>query len=346
MCGLCGVYGAIGKQEKYAFGLLQMFAQTRGRDSTGVGLIYHSKKIKPVVLKNVSGQESLVVAYPYHFDQFSWTLEASGLSCIIGHNRWATVGVVNEENAHPFHVGDIIGCHNGTIPTHSMYQFDNYDFRSTDSKIIMDELASGRTITEIVEYLHGAWAFTWYDTKKKRLHMCRNKERTLFVAKHKDGKTISWASESWMLSIALSKSGIKYDEIQSVVIDRDLTWKIQGNGTIILDDVVHAVGGKVREYKSAWGGIGRMLGLDEKEEEKPKGNVLPLYRENFEEDYAKTYGETFVPRRRFEYLTRDGCSNCTGDIGWDDRKSLVWVDNETPLCIDCDKHLTGKAKVN
>ena len=97
MCGLCGVYGSIGKAEKHAFNILQMFSQLRGRDSTGVGLIYHNKKTKPVVLKSVGGQESLVTAYPLHFDQFSWSLDEENLVCIIGHNRWATVGAVTEE---------------------------------------------------------------------------------------------------------------------------------------------------------------------------------------------------------------------------------------------------------
>jgi len=350
MCGLCGVYGFIGKQEKHAFGLLQMFAQTRGRDSTGVGLIYHNKKIEPEILKSVGGQETLAINNQEHFDQFDWTLTDEGLACIVGHNRWATVGLVNEENAHPFYTGSIIGCHNGTILPYSITHLDSYKYKLTDSEIIMKELAEGYHISEVVKYLHGAWALTWYDTKKRRLHMCRNKERTLFVVKHKEGKTISWASEAWMLNIALSRSGIKHEKVHSVVIDRNLVWKIKGNGTIELAEVQVAIGGKIRPW-SSWGMMDKWFGgeclVPSKDEEKKKeGNVVPLHQEEFEEDYVNTYGRMWVPRRRFEHLTKGGCSNCTGDIGWADRKSLVWVDGETPLCVDCAEHLTGKAEVN
>ena len=358
MCGLSGVYGAIGVPERNAFGVLQMFAQLRGRDSTGVGLVYHNKKRKPDVLKSVGGQETLAIDYPTHFDQRAWTLKDTGLLCVIGHNRWATVGGVNEENAHPFHIKNIIGCHNGTIPTYDMRHLDKHRYGVTDSQIIMEELAEGKSINDTVEYLPGAWAFTWYDTKRRRLNMCRNKERTLFVTTSKNGKTLFTCSESWMLTVALARSGVSHGEIHSVVPNQHLVWKIKGNGDVKLDEVSEAQGGKVRAVKN-FGGISKWWGGEKKEKKEKKPvplppsnhnqkwhhNVVPLHSEDYEEDYTQTFGQCHVSRRRFEALIKDGCANCTGDLTWEERDQVVWLDAESPACKDCAEHIAGKEEV-
>ncbi len=351
MCGLSGAYGAIGKPEVGAFNTLQMFAQLRGKDSTGVGLIYANKKRKPDVLKSVGGQESLAIENTAHFDQLSWALLDKNLLCVIGHNRWATVGVVNEENAHPFHVKNIIGCHNGTIPVYDMRHLDKHNYGKTDSQILFEELGEGKSIADTVKFLPGAWALTWYDTKKRELHMCRNKERTLFVAKSKSGKVLFWASESWMLSIALARSGVAHEEILSVVAGQHLVWKQKGDGTVYLEEVNDAPGGKLPSLDKKWGIADWFRGNKNKKKSVPalpasQSNVVPIHaEEDFEEDYVNTYGKRYLSRRRFESLIKDGCSNCTGDLSWEDRKMVVWLDEESPVCKDCADYLAGKKEV-
>lgn len=340
MCGLCGVFGHIGDKEKNAFGVLQMLSQLRGKDSTGVGLIYTNKKQKPSVLKSVGGQESLALDNEKYFNETSWNLKENGLLCVIGHNRWATVGVINEENAHPFHIKNIIGCHNGTIPLYEMTHLDTHSYKLTDSQIIFNELSEGKSIVDTIEFLKGAWALTWFDTKTRELNMCRNRERTLFVVKTTDQKTMFWASESWMLSVALARSGIKHEDIFSLIKDKHLVWKVGKGGAVSIKEVNDAFGGKVKPWRaplSDWF-------------KSSKSNVYPLHDDKedkeFEPDYVNTFNNRFVPRRRFEALVKDGCAYCTGDIGWGDRNNIVWENEETPMCIDCAEHLTGIAEVN
>jgi len=345
MCGLNGVYGEIGEKEKKAFSILSMLSQLRGKDSTGVGLIYKKKKQKPKILKRLGGQESLALENPAHFDQRDWRLKEHGLLCIIGHNRWKTVGDLVEENAHPFHHGSVVGCHNGTVGEYWIKDFKNFEKKLTDSEVIIKELASNKTIQEIIEYIYGAWAFVWFDTNKRSLNMCRNKERTLFVAVTEDKKTLFWASEIWMLQTALLRSGIELKKIQTVVTDKHLVFKIKNNGEVELSNVEEAKGGKTRPIKrkepSLGGGFVNWLTGKE-----PKGDnvVVPLHKQDgvdeYEEEYVKTTTGRLLHKRRFMSLIKDGCSWCTGSLLWEERDRVEWLDDDTPLCIDCHTHIT------
>jgi len=353
MCGLNGVYGTITKKEKTAFNLLQMLSQTRGRDSTGVGLVFHNRKRPPKVLKTVGGQESLALEYEKDFDQFNWDLKDVGLSCIVGHNRWATVGAVKDENAHPFQHKDVIGTHNGTIPLHELSHCKSHAWNKSDSQVVIEELGNGKDIADIIKHVKGAWALVWHDTAKRRLHMCRNKERTLYVTKADGGKTIFWASESWMLTLALTRAGVKHEDNHAVVVDRHLTWKIKGDGTIVLEDVEEAVGGQPKPIKNwTFGGKWFNKSRETPSTVTPSSNVYPIRsgssieEEDYEEDYTNTFGMNYVSRRRFEALVKDGCGHCTGDLTWADRDMIVWIDPESPCCTDCADYIAGKMETH
>jgi len=156
-----------------------------------------------------------------------------------------------------------------------------------------------------------------------------------------------------MLQAALGWAGVKHEEIHAVVVDRHLTWKIKGDGKIFLDNVEEAVGGQPKPIKD-WARVGKWFDKSRKTPSTitPSGNVYPIRsgslveEEEFEEDYTNTFGMDYVSRRRFEALTKDGCAQCTGDITWKDRDTIVWVDAESPCCMDCADYLTGKMEAH
>jgi len=372
MCGLNGVFGLIGDKEKQVFAILSMLGQLRGKDSTGYAIIPGKKKQKPAIIKSLGGLEFLANTLTdgdgKYIDPDSWVLKDNNLLCVLGHNRYATVGVVNVSNAHPFQYNDIIGCHNGTINRYSLRHLDSEEVGLTDSQVIIKELGDGRPVEDVIEFCNGAWALTWFNTKTRILHMCRNEQRTLYVFRVKNNKTLFWASESWMLDVATSRLNID-GEINKVVHDQHLEWKISKNGTVVLHKVEEAEGGKFRpvnyaavDFEAAkaqallnengygWGGLS-YFGGGAKDNKPKKDNVIDMNRqprvtdETFEEVYVNTIGNSFIHRRRYEALTKDGCCNCTGDIGWGDRNNIVWKDYETPLCLDCAEYLTGKEVV-
>ena len=151
MCGLCGVLGFIGPEEKKAFASLQIFSQLRGRDSTGLTVLPHTPGEPIKIFKELGGFEALVMQNKDAFDQRTWLLNTvtSG-KCFIGHHRHATSGSIDKESAHPFDLDNIVGCHNGTLADYSIADLPSYSKDLIDSPVILREIDTGKPLNEII----------------------------------------------------------------------------------------------------------------------------------------------------------------------------------------------------
>ncbi len=105
---MCGIIGYIGKQKKALPILLEGLKRLeyRGYDSAGVA-IYDGNSLQ--IVKSTGQIANLETKTK---DMFDGTLG-------IGHTRWATHGVVNEENSHPQKSGRITLVHNGIIENYN-----------------------------------------------------------------------------------------------------------------------------------------------------------------------------------------------------------------------------------
>lgn len=204
MCGLVGVAGDITAKTKDVFRTLLVLDTLRGPHSTGVASV---NKTGWDLVKKKGNPWDLFDSREYN-SMISYTSY-----CLIGHNRYATKGKINNINAHPFEFENVVGCHNGTI--RGQHRLIDHQQFEVDSENIFHSINTVG-IDETLAVLDGAYALTYWDKRTQELVMLRNSERPLFYTMTEDGKTMFWASEQWMISIATSRCGVKHGPIVEV----------------------------------------------------------------------------------------------------------------------------------
>lgn len=205
MCGLVGVAGKIGNNEERMFKRLLEFDTTRGPHSTGALFV------------NAQGQTDVVkrVGTPWDWYQYKAVEDKfRTFSCVLmGHNRWATQGKINNVNAHPFEFDSLVGAHNGTLTTR--YNLDDSGKFDVDSEQLYHHM-NRHGWEDTLPKLNGAFALTWWDKENRSLNFARNKERPFFFCLSEDEKTLFWASEPWMLSVAAHQCSVKTSAIKEL----------------------------------------------------------------------------------------------------------------------------------
>lgn len=205
MCGLISIVGNITVKEEKIFKQGLIVDVLRGEHSTGVAAVRRGHGNKEVFIAKQVGNP-FELFYDRRYD-----LALSGINrALIGHNRYATQGKVNKQNAHPFNYGDVYGAHNGTLSDRFQLE-DNKDF-DVDSKALYNHI-SVHGLEDALGKVRGAWALTWWDASDETFNVIRNGERTLYRAKDEATGNLFFASEAEMLLLILNRNGVKFDEI-------------------------------------------------------------------------------------------------------------------------------------
>lgn len=233
MCGLVGVVSKfLTEPHKKAFYDMLHFDVVRGDDSTGVAIISKpfEEGTEVEVLKNVGGPSEFF--YQYGKSKRDKSLTNKSVGIFIGHNRFATQGEVNEDNAHPFEFDNLVGAHNGTVQDYSIRDFHGYKDFDVDSQVIYSHLSHTRSIDDVWEKADGALALVWWDKVDKKLNIIRNSQRPLHIVYSEDDKTVFWASELWMILVACMRQGIKTKEAIEVKPNRLYTFDMAADNKV------------------------------------------------------------------------------------------------------------------
>ena len=194
----------------------------RGVDATGV--MYGDNR------QNVFVHKGAIPGYEF-IDTPEWNKTKTSLfqngKWLVGHNRAATRGSKTDVNAHPFNVEDkIVLVQNGT------YSGDHKHLKDTevDTEACAHVIAENDDISTALKKIDAAYVFVWYNTHTDCLHIIRNDERPLFVARTKTGG-LCFASDGHMLSAAAQRNKVDLRETPYLLNDGHLCTFKMVNGT-------------------------------------------------------------------------------------------------------------------
>lgn len=158
---------------------------------------------------------------------------------MVGHNRYATAGAINDKNAHPFTHGPITLVHNGSLTNQRL--LPDHDKFEVDSENICHSIATVG-IDETIKNLHGAFVLVWHNAEDNTLNFIRNDERPFYMIESVAGDWFG-ASEKDMIKWILSrkKYGPTVKREFELVVGTQYVFDTSGNGFKFKEERKHTL---------------------------------------------------------------------------------------------------------
>ena len=251
MCGIFGLSSStILTQAQHRFIKQCTFVGTlRGVDSTGLALVDKNNNVE-VYKKALAGPDF----YTSRLGQRCLD-ELDGSFMVMGHNRAATRGKINDLTAHPFQYDHVTAVHNGTLNWQAKLPITKHTVDSENLIHSMSTLGDldENNLAEFMAGIEGSYAITAYDENTELLWLVRNDERPLTYLTDSNGD-LYWASEAGMLLWVAERVGIKFKTEDVVHLP---TTKVVGFNTRTMEFVASK---EYQEPVTHWTGYGNAYG--------------------------------------------------------------------------------------
>ncbi len=235
---MCGIVGILSSKEVTPT-ILDVLKKLeyRGYDSAGIATIYNNNIKRQRAKGKIENLIKLI-----NQDDLPGKIG-------IGHTRWATHGIPSEDNAHPHHIGSVVGVHNGIIENFREIKEElsqkGYQFYSeTDTEVIIQlcsyyikqGLNNKDAFLKTIKRLEGAFALCL---------MFKDDEKKLYVTKRSAPLVIGYGeSDIYVGSDAVSLTNL----INKVIfLDEDDVAIISQKET----EIYNRVGQKVKRKKKS-----------------------------------------------------------------------------------------------
>ena len=185
-----------------------IFDTVRGEHSTGVMGRYAGES--DWLKQAVTGYE-FVQTKEFKED---WLAVMGDYDVVVGHNRAATMGEINNDNAHPFEHGDVTLVHNGTLSDLGPLEHQQKDIEVDSSLIAYNlSMAEPGDAAKVIGQLDGAYALVWLDKRDNSVNIVRNGHRPLHMAQSTDKRTLFFMSEGKMLDFVCDRTRNRHSGI-------------------------------------------------------------------------------------------------------------------------------------
>lgn len=202
---MCGIWGVVTKKASLTTSevdklLPQLLIAGNLRGTDGAGIFSIHKDFRTQITKRE--QNSFHLLFDKEFIPHQKEIWKDGIA-YFGHNRAATKGERNKENAHPFETEHLILMHNGTV-TNGLDDYNkNHEVDSACLAHMIEEIG----MLETSKRVSMAYALIWYDKRDKTLHFCRNNDRPLFILETENA--YFFVSEKEMMTWILTRNNEK-----------------------------------------------------------------------------------------------------------------------------------------